>query len=288
MTEKKAALAVRWLVLYALVAHTASACTGGAPKPAKTPKEAVERVVEGLKSDKPVVMWDSMPKSYRKDVDELVDRLAGKLDPELYDKFMSVAGTALKTLEEKKTLVLGSPAMNMAVTKGLDKEEFKKNYDLIVEQMRTFIDSDIRTVQGLKDLSIRKYLLSTGANLMKQSGPLAKMIDEDAMNQLEKIRVEAIGEVKDGRQTVRITGPDGKTEEVTFTKVEDYWVPEEMAEGWSEMVKKAKERIDGIDMMAMKVKTMAVLAMAESIIGQFAKANTQEEFNAAMMSLGQM
>jgi len=89
---------------------------------------------------------------------------------------------------------------------------------------------------------------------------------------------------------LKITGGDGKVEEVEMAKVEEKWLPADMVKDWKAELEKANAQVDGMagDMMkAQKPMYLARMAGFESILDQLDKASSQEEFNAAVMGLMQ-
>src|SRR5260221_6641503 len=68
----------------------AAAAEGSAvPEPADA---AMTTILRGLHENRPDVLWDALPSSYQRDVNELVHLAAGRLHPEAWRWLLQIAG----------------------------------------------------------------------------------------------------------------------------------------------------------------------------------------------------
>jgi hypothetical protein len=146
---------------------------------------------------------------------------------------------------------------------------------------QTVLDSEIMTLQGLGALDWQNFLATTGASLMQQASAIETEEGKTAMDDLQSIQVETI-ETSAETAKLRITVGDEEPEEVEMVRVEERWVPAEMAEEWPEMMADARKRLEEMtpeNMQQIKGQALMGLAMAEGLIEQVAAIDNVEQFD---------
>jgi hypothetical protein len=145
------------------------ACGSGNSVP-DTPDGAAKAVFEGIGNNKPGVVWQAMPASYQQDVNGLVHALAGKLDEELYDQAMKVAGKVNGILRDKKTFILNSPMFMVPPNpQGVTKDVIAENWDSAVNSIDILLKSELSSVAGLKAMDVGHFMSNTAADLMVEA-----------------------------------------------------------------------------------------------------------------------
>lgn len=255
------------------------ACGSKAPEAAKTPEDAVNRVVEGLKKNEPVVLWDALPKSYQADVNGVIGEFASKMDAEVYNKAMAVFGKAVKVAKDKKDLIMQMADSPMGGALPMPKDQLKSQYGNVTDAMGAVADSNIKTLDGLKGLDVRKFLEGPGAKVMNTAMVMAKAapipVKPEMLNSVKAEKGAAEGMVK-------ITA-NGKTEEIKFVKVDEKWIPEDMSKAWPQAIAEMKKEMAGLGEMA-KQKDMILkqLDQADKMLDALAKAEKPEDLMKAM------
>ncbi|MGD9253457.1 MAG: hypothetical protein PVG92_05945 [Holophagae bacterium] len=259
-------------------------CAKGGDAPAAGPKipdtadGTIKAVATQLADSHPEILWEALPPSYRADINELTATFAQKMDPELYDRTMAVMNRAVQVLQEKQDIILESETM--AMTAG-DAEKKAQAMGSGLAMVQTVLDSEIMTLQGLGALDWENFLATTGASLMQQAAAIETDEGENPMDDLRGIRVETI-ETSAETATLRITVGDEDSEEVEMVRVEERWVPAEMAEEWPEMMAEARQRLEEMtpeNMQQVKGQALMGLAMAEGLIEQVAAIDNVEQFD---------
>ncbi len=255
-------------------------CGGGTPKPAATADAAVTQVVEGLQQNQPQTIWNALPASYQQDVNGLAQELAGKIPAELHGSIASVSKKLEEVLTTKKELILANPMAGSAPV------DVAGNYDQMVAILGILNKSDLMDPAKLKSCDVGALLSTTGAELMKHASSVTfddkmappEMNDMLEMNEkLNSFKAELVSEEGD-TAVVRMTVDGEDPEEETFVKVEGKWVPQEMSDGWDEMITEAKEGIAQINITPEQTaQVQTVLTIAGSVLDQIKVANTQEE-----------
>jgi hypothetical protein len=252
--------------------------TAAGPTIPDTADGTIKAVAMQLADNHPEIIWEALPPSYRADINELTTTFAEKMDPELYDRTMAVMNRAVQVLQEKQDIILESETM--AMTPG-DAEKKAQAVGSGLAMAQTVLDSEIMTLQGLGALDWQNFLATTGASLMQQASAIETEEGKTAMDDLRGIQVETI-ETSAETAKLRITVGDEEPEEVEMVRVEERWVPAEMAEEWPEMMADAREKLEEMNpenMQQVKGQALMGLAMAEGLIEQVAAIENVEQFD---------
>lgn len=266
---------------------TAAVVIAGCSSKGSTPKTAVgatEAVISGLNKDDVGVLWKSLPSSYQAQLTKVVHTGATKLDQDLYDKGMGLLARTAKVLDEKRTFVLGNAMVKMMMERSDVKgDEIGQAYDPMVRLLNTFLNSEFKTLDGLKSLDLGKFSRGTASKMMKSLRALMKNADDNPLANLKTAKVEAVSS-KDGVEVVKTTlGED--VEEHSFAQVEGKWVPLELKESMEKMAEQT-ESVEKFEIKAAdKAKALLMMGMVGSVLEQLEKAKTQEEFDGALAGI---
>jgi hypothetical protein len=269
----------------ALALTTLLACTpGGADDAPKTADAVVTDVAQGLAANRPQVLWQALPESYRRDVTDLVHEAAGSHDPEVWTKTFGVLRKATRVLGDKRDLILAHPLLAPRVA---EQPELRQSWDHVVGLFGTLVDSELGDPEKMRTLDVEKFLAGTGSRLLERlRAASAALGTQDDRAQ----RLRTIGEVKatllesaGDTAKVRIEQPGEETVEETFVRVEGRWIPERLARSWPEKIAEARERMKAeAGDPADKAGTLMQLGMVEGVLDSLLAADTAEEFNAAL------
>lgn len=266
-----------------------SSCGGGGGFPS-TPDGTVTHVAEQLKNNHPEVLWEALPASYQADVTTLVHEFGQNVDAEIYGKVVTLLQKLVGILQTKKEIIMQSSMMPEGM---VDRENMDLKWDSVVGVLDTLVNSDLGDVEKVKTLDVRQFAATTGTKLMTQAAEVSKVSPEDPyqnefMSKLENMTVELVSTEGDTAK-VRITVPDEQPEEMDLVKVEDRWIPKEMADSWADEIAEAREQIAKLgndeDAAQTKMMAMGMFGMVEALLDQIANVETVEEFDAAIQGL---
>ena len=120
-------------------------------------------------------------------------------------------------------------------------------WDRVVAIFETLVDSDIKTVQGLKTVDPEKFLGTTGSRLSRNFKDLATAVAddeaEDVFAQLRQTKVNVVKNEAD-RATLSIETPDKPAKTVEMVRFEGKWLPAEMVTNWDTGIAQAMTRLD--------------------------------------------
>ena len=254
-----------------------------------TPDGALMAVAEGFKTNKPEAIWEFLPASYQKDVNDVLHQYANTMDAELYGKGFTVVQKLVKILKEKKDFILGSQMVSQGLaTSPLDAGELSKNWDVLVEFLDTVVNSDISDIEKMKTMDGGKYLAETGGKIMSQLSTASKMFpndpfENDVKGQLSKVKVTLIS-VDGDTALVEFDDPRMGTSEREMKKVEGKWIPADMADGWSMMIEEMQNSISEMpsQLAANKEQAMGFITLIDGVLTAIDGAENQEQFDMAM------
>lgn len=246
-----------------------------------TPDGTVKAVALSLADNHPEILWEALPESYRTDINELTALFAAKMDPELYDRSMALALDFVNVIQSKQDIILASETV---AGTGVDVAEIEARMAPSLAIAQTLFSSELSTIAGLSAIDWQKYLAGTVAQVMTQADAIEVEEGEDPFDLLESLEVEVLEETET-TALLRVTAGEEEPEEVSLTKVEDRWVPTEMAEQWHDKVAEGRAKLEEItpeSMQEMKGQAMFGLAMAEGFVDQLATIETSEEFDSTV------
>jgi hypothetical protein len=277
-----------------------AACSGLKKEPPKTADAAAKAVIAGLEQNKPVTLWDALPASYQKDVNELVHTAAGKADPELWNAGWDLFRKLITVAKTKKDMILKTPALADAKSP-VKAAELSRNWDAVVSLLDTIANCELGNIEKAKTLDAGAFLDGTGAKLMTEMQKLSQMLPPEKLQDnpwvmLKTVKITPV-KAEGDTATLKIEGGGRPAEEFQFVKVEGKWIPMELAAFWKREMAKAMKEVAEAPKADPKT-TAQMLAMVKALsnaMNTMIEAKTQEEFNMGlaqvlgpfMMGLGQ-
>lgn len=259
--------------------------TAAAPAPAMpaTPEETAKHVTTQLGDGKPEVLWDALPASYQSDATGLVHEFGKTVDQETYNAGFGLVQKVVKILETKKEFILALPNLQQNPA----KPELEKNWDKLVGFVSKIANCELTDSTKLASLDVRQFLATTGSSIMKDAMALALLAPQkpneariDPQIMFRNTKAEVLNKTADSA-TLKVTAPGEKPEELQVVKVEDKWIPKEMADGWKQGVLDAKAALAKMKAETNKKNKDMVLAQikqVDAMLDQVLATKTADEF----------
>jgi hypothetical protein len=277
------------LIAITLALGFVASCGGTTKAKPRTADETVTWVAQGLANEQPGVIWEAMPPSYQADVTSLVHEFANSMDPEVYNKVFAVAGKIVDVLKNKRDVILASSMFEQAQ---VDPEKASQNWDNVVGIFDSLVSSDLADLEKLKTADPGDLLSSTGSAMMQHAAAASKMSEDDPYAKEFKAKVAAMQvevlESTESTATLRITVPDEEPEEMQMVRVEEKWVPKDMADEWSGAIAEARTKIaelGGEEFQQNKMQAMMGLGMVEAMVDQVATIESPEELDQMLQGM---
>lgn len=243
------------------------------------PDKAIMAGVEALKNNKPVEIYALLPKSYQKDIQDVVNVVTSNLDKEIFELAMQVLDKSASALEKHGDKIAEKFGAGAPIDLKVAFSGFQKFYKLMKEAKLTDYDA-------VKKLDVAGFLAQHGGKLMTEGMNAFKTFNAKDFEDYNKVISNFSVKVKETQgDTAKVEiSVAGDTETVDLKKVEGVWVPKEMAEDWSEMIAEAKKEVEqGMkEAMANKEQAKQILQMALTAITQFESSGDINQLQALM------
>lgn len=254
------------LVVVAVIGIILSRDKFGAPA---TPEGAVSSMVGAVVDGRVGDAYKSLPASYKKDVEEVVKAFGNKMDADIWDETQALFAELGGLVAAKADLI--AEALADEEDTAADKKEMSGHLKKAAP-MLTKLGPEL-SLDMFKSGNVEKILESSGI-----SGIAASLGDAATS------KIKSVSGNDDGSVLAVLVDEDGEETEITFLKVEDAWVPEDMAEGWKEGVAEALKSINEMEFdPKTKEQFLGMSSMFKTAIQQAKDADTEEEFGQAFM-----
>ena len=278
----------------ALVALFFTACDAGVSSTEYTlpdePSAAMQTIADEMLAGNCSILWHAMPASFQIDVNAIAQLVGAKVDPEIYDKSFGLIGRFAEVADKQKLFILNTKLGSELAAEQI--AEIEAAWPSIIGFVQTILTSSISSSAGLRAFDGQVFSKQTLPVLFKYSNDLAALSEENPFNSLEFDSLKTIVST-DTTAEIKITYTNGDVETEDFAKVENRWVPAEMAINWSMRMADAKKQLEAISsekLVKNKPQIMGMITMVDGILTQLEKAETQEQFDqalqGAMMPIG--
>ena len=261
-----------------------SAAAGDMPE---SPDAAIQYVAGELAKGNGTVLWQAMPASYQQDVNAIA-RLAGtKLDAEIYDHTFATLARAAAVLDQQQNFVFESKLAGGPSAEGGSAAQIRTAWPSLKKIIDTLTASPLATAGGMQSFDGAAFFETTVSALLADMDALAKLDPErgdsflTSLSQMTVNYVEGTGD----QALLELAVPGQEVESESFLKVEDRWVPQELAEGWAAQIAETRSKLEAINpeqLAEQKPRILNVFTMIDGVLTQIEAAETQAQFDQAL------
>lgn len=238
----------------------------GAPA---TPEGAVSSMVGAVMDGRVGDAYKSLPASYKKDMEEVAKAFGNKMDADIWKEAQALIAELGDLVAAKADVLVG----------------------VLADVVKTDADKKEMSDRLMKAAPLLKKLGSELSLDMFKSGNVGKILESSgiagiaaSLGDAATSKIKSVSGNDDGSVLAVLVDEDGEETEITFLKVEDAWVPEDMAEGWKEGVAEALKSINEMEFdPKTKEQFLGMSSMFKAAIQQAKDADTEEEFGQAFM-----
>jgi len=249
------------------------------------PDEAMQMIAREIADANGAILWRAMPGSYQSDVTSIA-RLAGtKIDPDIYNKVFSTVNRVATVLDKQKEFVFNTSLGG----EGPDEEQvarMRAAWPSIMDLVNELTTSSLSSAEGLQSFEGEAFFRNTVSGVLANVDALTKLQPDGEMllSDLKEASFKYL-EGSGSEATLEMSVPGQETETRTFVKVEDRWVPQDMAQTWAADMAQARSQLEAIDPKALekqKPQILGVFAMIDGVLTQIEAAETQQQFDQAL------
>ena len=267
---------------------------------ADTPDAAARALLVSVEAGDLRALWDALPSSYQRDVNDVIHTFAANMDVDLWRSGAAIFKKAVRVLKEKKEFILKQPAL---AASPVDVTAMTENYDPLVGVLETLAGSELTDLQKLKTLDMAAFLDGTGKKVAGQLAAVAKAADDKKLdlNGFPGVPVEAMPLANLGKakfSTLKIAGDtatlrvenEGETKDVEVVRVDGKWWPKEIADKWPQQMQAAKAALTTQmpeELKKNKMAAMMPMQMVVSVLDSLLAAKTQQEFDQVIQQVMQ-
>ena len=265
---------------------------GGKKKPRPRPPvpatadAAIKALIHGVAEGHPDAYWRFLPRSFQRDINNVVHEIAEQADRELWRQTTATFKKLASVASTQREFFVNSSLVEQDI---VDREQLQANWVPLVELVETLTTSELADQDKMKTIDGGKFLSGTGRELMLRFQSLGALTPETSSALREFVESEVKLVSTDGdAAVVRMQGPDGKPQEVAFVRIERKWIPKDLADGWTSIILQVHSTLEnsiGKLSPEQSQQFLSTLANVNRMLDGLAAAKTQDEFNTALQPL---
>jgi hypothetical protein len=251
---------------------------------AGTPEDAMRQMIEGLRENRPVVIWQAMPAPFQNEINGLVRELARKMDPVLWQQSFATFEKLALLLAEKKDFILGHPEL-MGLSPD-QRQRVERHWDGLVALLSILVKSELSDLKQLESFDMGQFLEQTGGTWFKELAELSQSLGQDSLSGMLSGLTPKTLAVKGDKATMAWMTPESPEPVSQFfmIQLEGRWVPA----GWGtayEQIRDWRGKLRQMPAEAFKQQSaekIQTLAKAERTLDALRAAKTAEDFQARL------
>jgi len=248
-----------------------------------SPDGTVQVVLDGLVQHHPEVVWRALPASFQQDVNDLTTDFADTVDPALFDRAVAVARKGVVVIQSKKDLILGSATLKKSQ---VDAQAVDAFWEAAVHMLDALLASEVADLATLREIDVEAFLATTGVTIMDHASELPAENEEmgsfaERVEAFKEATVELVSEEGD-HAVVLLTIPGEEPRELQLIRVEERWIPVELATQWSSMMAKTEARIQLLnsdEAAQTRVQVLFGIGIVEGFIDQIDQMETSGQID---------
>jgi len=267
----------------------ASAASAPAPQPLPKPPAApsyqppqanmgvakfIDQIDSAITDGHLIAVYDALPPSYRKDVDDVVKLTASQLNQNSWQGLVGTAQRLGDVIVNHQTWFLSSPRIQALPPKDFDAVE--EQILPLADLMRVGLSPEATSLDQLQNVSFGQWLTERDGVIAPY---LAQLVDQIGLNIGRQVTVKS---EKDGVAEISVE-QDGATRNIQLVSIDGYWVPKTIADEWAANIESLKSDITGttglIDSLG------AVVGAFNPALNPMANSQSSDQFHAAMNGL---
>ncbi len=249
-----------------------------------TAQEFIDIVMREFKNENPMVIWDALPASKQKQVQEIVKLATTRVEQRTFNVVKKFRADLLTALRSKKQFILNSRAIPLP-------PGFAKSYDPLVALIEAYFPNEWMDVSYLQQADVRDLLSSYVGNVFQKAKEVEKTMPSDSpfKSMLNQTPVEAtVKSVSSTEAMITMVVPGQPNAAAKFVLFEGRWLPEAFLANWDQSMAQAKQVLEQANPKEIHQRVVGAVTIANSSLGAFSLVETQEDFDNVIGQLGPM
>ncbi len=252
-----------------------------------TAQEFMDIIVRELTNENPIVVWDAIPASKQKKIQEIVRLATSRVEQKTLTAIKKFRNELLTALKTKKQFILNS---NQIPIPPDQKDVLKSSYDSLVSLVEAYIPEEWTDASYLQQTEIRDLLAVYVGNITDKANELDKLLPNNSpMKKANQVLPTAKVEDATAKEAmISLEVPGQALPPMKFVATEGRWLPESVVGAWDQGVDQVTASLKAADPKTIHQGVTGALLVATGVLGTISSAETQEEFDEAIGQLMQM
>ncbi len=248
------------------------------------PDQAVRNVLEGIRDGKGQAIWSFLPSRYQKDINQLVQDFAGRVDAKVWNRTFAFFKRIADVTRNKKDLLINNPGLEL---RAIDQKQLDEHWPALLGLFDTLLTSELKEVKTLKSFDGSVFFSGTGSKFLEQ---LRSLSATDPADPLSSLASSSISVLERNGDSARLQIGSGGTADKplppsNFVVIDGKWFPSELAAALDEALRLGRAALDRMPKSATAEsgkKWLAVLDTLDAVAASLEKSDNLESFNKAL------
>jgi len=256
-----------------------------------TAQEFMDIILRELKNENPMVIWDALPASKQKQVQEVVKLASSRVEQRTMNLVKKFRTDLLSALRSKKQFVLNSGDIPIPPDK---KDALAKSYDPLVALLEACLPVEWLDTSYLQQAEMRDLLSSYVHNIVIKAKDVEKSMagNNPLIPMMNYAVIEAkVEEVSAKEAMITLVVPGQPETPTKFLLSDGRWLPEALLGSWDQQMGQATVGLGQVDPKVIHQTVGQGLIFANGLLGTISTAETQQDFDEAigqLMGMAQM
>ncbi len=267
----------------------ASVATAKAPQPLPKPPAApayqppqanmgvaefIDQIDGAINDGHLIAVYDALPPSYRKDVDDVVKLTASKLNESSWQVIVGTLQRLGDVIINHQTWFLSNPRIQALPPKDLDAVE--EQILPLADLMRVGLTPEATSLNQLQTIRFGQWLTERDEVIAPY---LAQLVDQIGLSIGRQVTVKS---EKEGAAVISVE-QEGAARDIELISIDGYWVPKTIADEWAKNIDSLKGDISGTT-QTLEVLS-GLLVIFNPMLNPMANSQTSAQFHSAMDGL---
>ena len=256
------------------------------------PKEFIDLVFKQTSQDNYVVMWDALPASKQKQLEELMVEFARKVDPRSFDMIRRTRNSLVEILRKQQKFILNSSVLAMPPDV---RQEFEPVYPAMVDVADHLVAKELLDGKRMQQGNMRGLLDTYLTRLLKsvEKAIVALPTDNPIRSQYEDAKILnkpnwTVEKTSSTSATLSIPPAPGgppPPPPIALVLSEGRWLPEDLVKNWDMGISQAKGFIATMNPEQIQQGITTGMFVVNAPLNSLKNAKSQEEFDKVLGEL---
>jgi len=256
------------------------------------PKEFIDLVFKETAQENYVVMWDALPASKQKQLEELMVEFARKVDPRSFDMIRKTRNSLVEILRKQQKFILNSSVLAMPPDV---RQEFEPVYPALVDVADHLVAKELLDGKRMQQGNMRGLLDTYLTRLSKsvEKAIVALPTDNPIRSQYEDAKILnkpnwTVEKTSSTSATLSIPPAPGgppPPPPIALVLSEGRWLPEDLVKNWDMGISQAKGFIAMMNPEQIQQGITTGMFVVNAPLNSLKNAKSQEEFDKVLGEL---